>query len=347
MSPPVQPPSDLALTALVENADATLAGAAARAPEGALLRVSASDADPPGELACYPIDPIHPLDLLLGFVAPAHWWALGVSSCGRQHPFGGDGRPVRSAESPRVRITVLIDRSGQGTGLLRRGDELIAMPGPPDGTCGRRMPPGLGLGTAPPPSTTVGLWIRCWLDRLVDTVAGSGGAGGGGPGPPTWHDVARLHPASSVVTARWAGLDLRSRRRRAGRRHPGAGRRLAVGAPEGRPRGGRRSGAAARRPGGRVDGRRHVGSMAAGRVSLPRRPGRRGMQPAAAQPRRRGEAGRAGVGGRLGGRPRAPRRTGRMTPRNVRYITNSGLALVNFGWRSLAGAARQGRHDLR
>jgi hypothetical protein len=206
MSPPVQPPPDLALAALVENADATLAARRARAPEGALLRVSASDADTPGELAWFPIDPIHPLDLLLGFVAPVHWWALGVSSCGRQHPIGGDGRVVRSADSPRVRITVLIDRSGGGAGLLRRGDELTTMPGPPGGTVADACRRALGVGTAPPPSTTVGLWTRCWLDRLVDTLAGSGGAGGRGPGPPTWHDVTRLHPASSVVTARWSRL---------------------------------------------------------------------------------------------------------------------------------------------
>jgi hypothetical protein len=207
MSPPVPPPPDLAIVAHVDTADATLAALGARAPAGALLRVSASDADPPGELAWFPIDPIHPLDLLLGFVAPVHWRALGVSSCGRQHPIGGDGRVMRSADSPRVRITVLIDRSGGGAGLLRRGDELTALPGAPDGTVADACRRALGLETAPPPPTTVGLWTRCWLDRLVDTLAPSGGAGAG-PGPPTWRDLTRLHPASSVTAARWSGLGL-------------------------------------------------------------------------------------------------------------------------------------------
>lgn len=208
MSPPVPPPPDLSLTAHVDTADATLAALSARAPSGALLRVSAPDAHPPGELACYPIDPIHPLDLLLGFVAPAHWWALGVSSCGLQHPVADDGRVVRSPESPGVRVTVLIDRSGRGTGMVRRGDELTAMPGPPDGAVADACRRALGLGTAPPPPTTVGLWTRCWLDRVVDAITGSSGAGGGGPGPPTWRDVARLHPASSIVATRWSGLGL-------------------------------------------------------------------------------------------------------------------------------------------
>jgi hypothetical protein len=206
MASPVPPSPDLSLAPYAGAADATLAGLGPRAPTGALLRVSAPDAHPPGELACYPVDPIHPLDLLLGFVAPVHWWALGVSSCGLQHSLGDDGRVLRSNESPEVRITVLIDRSGRGTGLLRRGDELTAIPGPPDGTVADACRRALGVGTAPPPPTTVGLWTRCWLDRLVDTLAGSGGAGGGGPGPPTWHDVTRLHPASSVVTARWSRL---------------------------------------------------------------------------------------------------------------------------------------------
>jgi hypothetical protein len=207
MSPLVPSPPDPALAAHVDTADATLAALGARAPAGALLQVSAPDADPSGELAWFPIDPIHPLDLLLGFVAPVHWWALGVSSCGRQHPIGGDGRVLRSAGSPRVRITVLIDRSGRGAGLLRRGDERTALPGPPDGTVADACRRALGLETAPPPPTTVGLWTRCWLDRVVDTLARSSGAGAG-PGPPTWRDLTRLHPASSVAATWWSGIGL-------------------------------------------------------------------------------------------------------------------------------------------
>jgi hypothetical protein len=205
MSPPVPPPPDLALAAHVDNADATLEAQGAHAPESALLRVSAAEADPPGELAWFPIDPIHPLDLLLGFLAPAHWWALGVSSHGRQHPIGRDGRVVRSAVSPRVRITVLIDRSGGAAALLRRGDERTALPSAPDGTVADACRRALGLETAPPPPTTAGLWTLCWLDRVVDTIAPSRGARGGA-GPPTWRDLTRLHPASSMAATRWSAL---------------------------------------------------------------------------------------------------------------------------------------------
>jgi hypothetical protein len=207
MSPPVPPPPDLTLAAHVDNADAILAARRPRGPRSALLRVSAADADPPDELAWFPIDPIHPLDLLLGFVAPGHWWALGVSSCGRQHPIDGDGRVVRSAGSPRVRITVLIDRSGGAAALLRRGGERTAMPGAPDGTVADACRRALGVETAPPPSTTAGLWTRCWLDRVVDTLAPSSGARGGA-GPATWRELTRLHPASSVAATGPSGLGL-------------------------------------------------------------------------------------------------------------------------------------------
>jgi hypothetical protein len=217
MSPSPSPPPDLSLAAHVADADATLAGYGSRAPTAALLRVSAPDAYPPAELACYPIDPAHPLELLVGFVAPPHWWALGVSTCGVGHVVAADGRVVRRAGSPEVRATVLIDRSGDGTGLIRRGDELTPMPGRPDGPVADACRRALGLATAPPPATTVGLWTRCWLDRVVDAALSAGrgtggaegadGAGGGGPGLRTWRDVTRLHPAASVVI-RWSGLDL-------------------------------------------------------------------------------------------------------------------------------------------
>jgi hypothetical protein len=206
MSPPVPPPPDLALAAHVDNADAILAARGGHAPKSALLRVSVADADPPGELAWFPIDPIHPLDLLLGFVAPVHWGALGVSSCGRQHSIGSDGRVLRSAGSPRVRITVLIDRSGGATALLRRGHERTPLPGPPDGTVADACRRALRLETAPPPATTAGLWTRCWLDRIVDTLAPSSGASG--DAGPTWRELTRLHPASSVAATRWSGLGL-------------------------------------------------------------------------------------------------------------------------------------------
>jgi hypothetical protein len=209
MSPSVPPPPDLSLAAHVAAADAALAGLGARTPTGALLRVSAPDAHPPDELACYPIDPAHPLEVLLGFVAPPHWWAIGVSSGGRSHPIADDGRVMRRPESPEVRITVLLDRSGHGTGLLRDGDEVTPMPGSPEGVVADACRRALGVATAAPPPTPVELWTRCWLDRVVDAVAGAARSEGGGvPGARSWREVTRLHPASSMASALRSGVDL-------------------------------------------------------------------------------------------------------------------------------------------
>jgi len=97
MSPLVPSPPDPALAAHVDTADATLAALGARAPAGALLQVSAPDADPSGELAWFPIDPIHPLDLLLGFVAPVHG---GRSAC---RAVGGSTRSAATAACCAVR----------------------------------------------------------------------------------------------------------------------------------------------------------------------------------------------------------------------------------------------------
>jgi hypothetical protein len=225
MRPPLPPRSNPALAAYVVAADAKLRGrhagadlrggdpagdpdgddAGARATSAALLRVTAPDAHPPGELAWCPLDERHPLDLLMGFVAPPHWWALGVSCHGLAHRVD-EGHVVRAATSPRVRITVLIDRAGGGAGLMRRGEQLIPLPGPPDGVVADACRRALRLPTAPPPVTTVGLWTRCWLDRLVDTATATSAGGLRSPGCPsavdTWRAAARLHPASSIAAAR-------------------------------------------------------------------------------------------------------------------------------------------------
>jgi hypothetical protein len=171
--PAPPPPPDLPLAALVAAADNALAHGGSRVgrPAGALLRVTAPTADATLELAFYPLDAAHPVDVLLGFVAPDHWRALGVSSTGLAHPVGDDGRVVRRADAPHVMITVLIDRSGRGAGVLREGDRTTPMPGAPEGVVADACRRALGLCTAPPPGGTAGLWTRCWLDRIVDAAS--------------------------------------------------------------------------------------------------------------------------------------------------------------------------------
>ncbi|MGH9112194.1 MAG: hypothetical protein ACRDZN_07855, partial [Acidimicrobiales bacterium] len=97
-------PGAISLLGCVETADAALAPTTA---DGAILRV-ATLADGPDDLAWFPLAGGHPLDVLLGFVAPRHWVALGVSTPGDAHPVADDGRVVRRAEPSRIRLTVLL-----------------------------------------------------------------------------------------------------------------------------------------------------------------------------------------------------------------------------------------------
>ncbi|HKX72044.1 MAG TPA: hypothetical protein VJM75_12480, partial [Acidimicrobiales bacterium] len=82
-------PGAISLAACVDEADAALAPTTS---DAAILRVANLGADGPDDLAWFPLDGGHPLDVLLGFVAPEHWVALGVSTPGEAHPVGDDGR---------------------------------------------------------------------------------------------------------------------------------------------------------------------------------------------------------------------------------------------------------------
>lgn len=206
---PSAPDHDL-LAARVVAADRALTD---RGADGAVLRVS--DLAPSDEaLAWYPLDGAHPLDLLLGFVAPLHWRALGVHCLGQArhldeprppaHPAdgepsgheragrgdgGGSGFRHRPAdEAADVTMTLLFDRQGRSAAVLRRGAAVSALPEAPEGTVADACRRGLGLPTAPAPASTLPLWTLLWLDRVVERAAGTAR-------PRSWAEVAALHPA--------------------------------------------------------------------------------------------------------------------------------------------------------
>jgi hypothetical protein len=180
------------LVRLVAAADAGLDAGSAR--ESVILRLATGTGPDEAGLGVLPLEGSHPLDLLLGLDAPASWRALGVSCSGRAHSIGPGGRVRRRTDSPSVWVTVLLDRSGGASGLLRRGLEVTPLPGPPEGVVADACRRALGLSTAPPPADTTELWTLCWLDRVVDAGGRSSATRGW-----IWSDVARLHPASTMA----------------------------------------------------------------------------------------------------------------------------------------------------
>jgi hypothetical protein len=172
------------LLRFVRTADAAISAAAL---DGAILHVN--DLAPIDRcFRWHALGGAHPLDLLLGFVAPAHWRAVGVTCSGVSHRL--DGTP--SDPGP-VIVTTLVDRSGDVASVIRQSGEVTVMPDPLEGTVADACRRALGLPTAPPPPSTLGLWTLSWLDRLVD-LAGRGPAGAG---TQSWAAVARLHAAAS------------------------------------------------------------------------------------------------------------------------------------------------------
>jgi hypothetical protein len=183
------------LDALVAAADAALSGersaaGAAAAVDGVLLHVD-GDAPPERCLRWRPLDGAHPLDVLLGFTAPPHWRALGVSSGGKGRRLDADEVPEGRTAQP-VRITLLLDRSGDARAVMRLDGEVIPLPNRPEGTVADACRRALSLPTAPPPSSTLGLWTLAWLDRLVEVASQASTA------PMCdWFQVAGLHAAAA------------------------------------------------------------------------------------------------------------------------------------------------------
>jgi hypothetical protein len=171
---------------------------------GALLRVTGS----PPQVCHLPLGGDHPLDMLLGFTAPAAWRAIGIHCRARAYDLGSPNDPpstdstdlVRDSPGPVV-VTVLVDRSGAGSGALRRGTVSTRLPGVPEGSIGDACCRALGLPTPPAPPSTAELWLRLWLDRVVEAAVFADDA----PALTSWEAVVALHPAAPARPGAPAG----------------------------------------------------------------------------------------------------------------------------------------------
>jgi len=140
----------------------------------------------------------HPLDLLVGMVAPRAWSGIGAVCFGWAAP-GVDvdparltipgRRPSRHPLRCRVRVTTLVDRSGTERSTASLDDGTV-VDDPGRGTITDALRRTLRLPTDPAPVRSSELFAALWLESV---------AGAGGPLP--WAEVARRHPALQVREA--------------------------------------------------------------------------------------------------------------------------------------------------
>jgi hypothetical protein len=139
--------------------------------------------DPDGEVVSLGTKPLpegsHPLEHLLGFVAPESWTAIGAVCFG-----------VASPGPRRARVVTLVSRAGNEHAVASLDDgTVIDQPG--EGKVGDALRRCLGLPTAPPPCTTAELFGGQWL--LAALTAG------GGRRRMTWPELASLHPCMMLA----------------------------------------------------------------------------------------------------------------------------------------------------
>jgi hypothetical protein len=178
-------PADVDGDHLEALASVLLAGVVLKAGDPAQLvrlRAGAEDLGPGEvELGLLPLDDVsHPLEGLLGLVAPPEWLAVGVVATGRatrlDEPGAGQRFPVCSVH--------LVGRTGCWAAAWRPLGDGAGAAGSASGDGGPAAPPAgrlddalrrsLGLPTAPPPGSTHLLWATEWLDAVVEAAADRG-----------------------------------------------------------------------------------------------------------------------------------------------------------------------------
>lgn len=164
----------------------------ARADGAEPALVSVSEPNDDGfDLGLRPLDGAHPSDMLLGFVAPADWHAVGVTTDGWAYRIGE--RAVPEARRTRVHVVTLVSRSGErvhrvaavdGTPLGGRGGD---DPGDVTGEQVDLLLRVLDVPTPPPPCDASVFWAIEWLVRLVADA------------PRTWREVTERHPGIRLL----------------------------------------------------------------------------------------------------------------------------------------------------
>ena len=176
------------LRLLVAQLDAGLQEA--ESDEAWLLRLDSVDAEG-GNLGLKPLDG-HPSDVLMGFTAPADWFAVGVASDGWVHSL----EPAPRVARQRMRMITLVARDGSEVAAIRRygNDELDFLPGLGEGQLADVLRRVLELPTAPPDVPIGELLAKFWLQRIIAGAKRSRHAA-----KLSWEKAAALHPAMELT----------------------------------------------------------------------------------------------------------------------------------------------------
>jgi hypothetical protein len=144
------------------------------------------------ELGFRPLDGEHPVDVLLGWHAPADVDALGVAVCGTARTLDGNDDP----RAGRVRIVQLHARDGRAASRMRRvGSDppQVLETGVAEGDVADCLRRALGLPTPAAPCSPLTWWAIEWLDAVLDAVCGDPGRAW------TWDHVSALHRCSGPL----------------------------------------------------------------------------------------------------------------------------------------------------
>ena len=152
------------------------------------------------DLGVLPLDPGEAaIDRLIGATAPHEWHALGFVTDGTAWARTVDGDAI-AGEERRVRLAVLVDRSGAVASCVRAADHAVDPPPievaadePPTGWVVDVCQRVLGIPTAPA-AQGVGAWLDVvWLDALLAAVCATPSRRW------SWADLATLHPLQPSV----------------------------------------------------------------------------------------------------------------------------------------------------
>lgn len=131
----------------------------------------------------------HPSELLLGFVAPDDWYALGSATAG--NAYHAADRSTLAPARHRVHTVTLLSRSGElAHRTLVQDEPAMTERLSGEAVTGEQIDLlrlALGLPTDPPPCSTGVYWAIGWLASIM-----------AGPPPSTWDDLVRAHPAAPV-----------------------------------------------------------------------------------------------------------------------------------------------------